>query len=72
MKKFFKILGISLLVVVLVVVGAGAWFIHRITNGKQVYEQEAPTLPDLPRFSVLVFSKTNAFRHGEAIEASLP
>ena len=72
MKKFLKIFGLIVLALVLLLGGAAAFFINRITNGKQVYETESPELPALPGYSVLIFSKTNAFRHGEAIEASLP
>ncbi len=40
-------------------------------GGVKVYETTPPTLPaDLPRPAVLVFSKTNAFRHEEAIPAA--
>lgn len=40
-------------------------------GGVKVYETEAPVLPaDLPRPAILVFSKTNAFRHEEAIPAA--
>lgn len=78
MTKMQKILRVILIVVVLVV----AWFaisayrnwdtIQRIfLGGVKVYETEAPTLPhDLPNPAVLVFSKTNAFRHEEAIPAA--
>jgi uncharacterized protein len=39
-------------------------------GGVKVYETEAPALPaDIPRPAILVFSKTNAFRHEEAIPA---
>ncbi len=40
-------------------------------GGVKVYETEAPALPDdLPRPAMLVFSKTNGFRHEEAIPAA--
>ena len=40
-------------------------------GGVKVYETEAPVIPaDLPRPAILVFSKTNAFRHEEAIPAA--
>jgi type 1 glutamine amidotransferase len=40
-------------------------------GGVKVYETEAPAIPaDLPRPAILVFSKTNAFRHEEAIPAA--
>jgi uncharacterized protein len=40
-------------------------------GGVKVYETTPPQLPaDLPRPSILVFSKTNGFRHEEAIPAA--
>ncbi len=40
-------------------------------GGKKIYETSPPTLlADLPRPAILVFSKTNAFRHEEAITAA--
>ena len=40
-------------------------------GGVKVYETEAPEVPaDLPRPAILVFSKTNGFRHEEAIPAA--
>ncbi len=65
---------------VLIVVGLLlAWFaislfrnwdtVQRVfLGGVKVYETEAPALPaDIARPAILVFSKTNAFRHEEAI-----
>ena len=40
-------------------------------GGLKVYEVTPPTIPaDLPRPAILVFSKTNGFRHEEAIPAA--
>lgn len=40
-------------------------------GGVKVYETQAPAVPaDLPRPAILVFSKTNGFRHEEAIPAA--
>lgn len=40
-------------------------------GGVKVYETEPPAVPaNLPRPAILVFSKTNAFRHEEAIPAA--
>ncbi|MCA9509331.1 MAG: ThuA domain-containing protein, partial [Myxococcales bacterium] len=36
------------------------------------HESVAPVLPELPRPAVLLFTKTNGFRHHEAIEAGVP
>ena len=73
MRKFFRILLYSLLGLVVIAALAMSVFMYKVKNGFPIYESEAPALPqDLNGFSVLVFSKTNGFRHGEAIEASLP
>jgi len=73
MRKFLKILLYSFLTVVLLAALAMATFIYKVKYGFPIYETEAPTLPQFSKnFAVLLFSKTNGFRHGEAIEASLP
>jgi len=71
MKKFLKIFlwSIASLVVVLGVLLAG--FIYKVKNGFPVsYETEAPAI-DIPadQTTVLLFSKSTGFRHGESIEA---
>lgn len=73
MKKLLKIVGLSLLgLVVLIVVGISL-FIYQMGNGFDTFEEIPPQLPaDLGENTVLIFSKTNGFRHGEAIKASLP
>ena len=73
MKRWLKILLFSILgVVLLLSIGMGV-FIYKVKYGFPIFESTAPELPaEMKDFSVLVFSKTNAFRHGEAIEASLP
>lgn len=73
MRKFFKIFLYSILgLFLLAAIGIGV-FMYKVKNGFPIYETEAPALPeDLNGFSVLVFSKTNGFRHGESIEAALP
>lgn len=49
------------------------FFIYKAKNGIPVYESRAPKLPEeMKDFSVLVFSKTNAFRHAGAIKAAIP
>lgn len=73
MKKALKITLYTLLVVILLAFTAGGLFIYKISYGFNFYETEAPKLPaNLGDRSVLLFSKTNAFRHGEAIKASIP
>ncbi|MEM6805446.1 MAG: ThuA domain-containing protein [Bacteroidota bacterium] len=73
MRKFLRIFIFSLItLVVLGAIGIGL-FIYKAKYGFPIYETEAPPLPEnLDGFSVLVFSKTNGFNHGDAIEASLP
>lgn len=74
MKKFFKILAWTVLVIIILLVGAGSLFFYKVQNGFPVsYETEKPELkiPENQK-AVLVFSKTTGFRHGESIEASLP
>lgn len=69
--------GCGLLVLGLVVALGLFLLINRETiqrmflGGVKVYETEAPAVPtDLPRPAILVFSKTNGFRHEEAIPAA--
>lgn len=69
--------GCGLFVLVLLaavgILVASQWdMIQRIfLGGVKVYESEAPALPDdLARPAILVFSKTNGFRHEEAIPAA--
>ncbi len=73
-----KILRIFLMVIgLLLVILAVQAFRYRDTiqrvflGGVKIYETQPPELPaSLPRPAVLVFSKTNAFRHEEAIPAA--
>jgi uncharacterized protein len=75
---FRKILKIFmwLLLILAVIVGILAYrnwdIIHRVfLGGLKVYETKPPVVPDnLPRPTILVFSKTNGFRHEEAIPAA--
>jgi uncharacterized protein len=74
-RKVLKLLGL-LLLAVMVLVAFGLWrnwdMIQRVfLGGVKVYETVPPRVPaDLPRPAILVFSKTNAFRHEEAIPAA--
>ncbi len=73
MNKFLKIAHYSILGLVLLALVAGGLFVYKTFYGFNFYDTDPPELPaDLGEQSVLVFSKTNAFRHDEAIEASLP
>jgi type 1 glutamine amidotransferase len=72
-RKIVKITGITLLLLVVGFVGFGGFIFYKAKYGINFYESEAPELPaDLGENAVLIFSKTNGFRHGAAIEASLP
>lgn len=68
--------GLWILLAALVVLGIGAmrnWdTIQRVfLGGLHVYETAPPTLPaDIKRPAILVFSKTNGYRHEEAIPAA--
>ncbi len=72
MRKFFKILGWTLLTFVVLLFAAGSLFIYKVKNGFPVsYETEKPSISipaDKP--AILLFSKTTGFRHGESIDAS--
>ncbi|MDF9796675.1 type 1 glutamine amidotransferase [Catalinimonas alkaloidigena] len=72
-RKILKISAFTVLSIALVAaLGLGA-FIYKVRYGFNFYETTAPELPaDLKSPAVLLFSKTNGFRHGEAIEASRP
>lgn len=75
LRKVLKIAGLLLLAIA-VVVGVGVWrnrdVIQRVfLGGVKVYETTPPQLPaQIQRPAILVFSKTNAFRHKEAIPAA--
>lgn len=72
-KKILKIIGILMLVAIVGIVGFGGFIYYKAKHGINFYESEAPDLPaNLGENAVLIFSKTNGFRHGDAIEASLP
>lgn len=68
-----KIVGISLAGLVLIAVIGMSLFIYKARYGFNFYETTPPELPtDLTENAILIFSKTNGYRHGDAIEASLP
>ncbi len=73
MKQVLKtLLYIVLTLITIVVINIG-FFIYKAKNGIPDYESRAPKLPtEMKDFSVLLFSKTNAFRHGGAIKAAIP
>lgn len=74
LRKILKIIGWLLLIFVLII--AVQAFRYRdiiqrtMLGGLHVHETVPPQIPaELPRPAILVFSKTNAFRHEEAIPA---
>ena len=72
MKRFLKILLLSLLGIIVLVGALAAGFVYKIKNGFPVsYETEVPAI-DFPakRTAVLLFSKSTGFRHEESIEAA--
>lgn len=73
MIKILKILGITILALLLLAAGALGLFIYDMGPGFDTFDTEPPELPeDIGPNSILVFSKTNGFRHGASIEASIP
>ena len=73
MKKILKIVLFSFLGLFVLLLIAGGLFIYKARYGFNFYESTPPDLPtNLGGKAVLLFSKTNGFRHGEAIETSLP
>lgn len=71
MRKFLKILLWSAGTIVLILAGSMSLFMYKIKNGFPVsYETEAPSIaiPEDKR-TVLLFSKSTGFRHGESIDA---
>ncbi|MCK5440341.1 MAG: ThuA domain-containing protein [Maribacter sp.] len=73
MKRKLKIVLFSILGLVLLLVLAAGTFIWKARYGINFYDSTPPELPaNLSGKTVLLFSKTNGFRHGEAIEASIP
>ncbi|MGC4034742.1 MAG: ThuA domain-containing protein [Chitinophagaceae bacterium] len=71
MKKFLKILGWSILILIILAVSGMALFIYKIKNGFPVsYETTIPSI-NFPKEqpAILLFSKSTGFRHSESIEA---
>ncbi len=72
LKKALKILGGTVAVLfVLALIMAGPT-LYRLFVGLNVYETVPPQLPtQLNETAILIFSKTNGFRHEEAIPAAI-
>tara|TARA_R110002051_G_scaffold48308_2_gene95304 strand:+ start:57263 stop:58129 length:867 start_codon:yes stop_codon:yes gene_type:complete len=72
-KRKLKIVFLSIFGLVLLLIMAMGVFMYKALYGINFYESTPPELPtDLSGKTVLLFSKTNGFRHDEAIEASIP
>lgn len=70
MKRFLKIAGFSFLGLFILLLIAGRVFWYKAQHGFDRFETEAPAFEaEESDRVVMLFSKTNAFRHGEAIEA---
>ncbi|MEM8509783.1 MAG: ThuA domain-containing protein [Bacteroidota bacterium] len=73
MKRVLKIIMKVFLGLVLLLIIAMGTFIWKARYGFNFYETDPHELPSyLSGKTVLLFSKTNGFRHGEAIETALP
>ena len=71
-RKLKIVLKIFLGLVLLLIIAMGA-FIWKARYGFNFYETDPHELPsNLSGKTVLLFSKTNGFRHGEAIETAIP
>ncbi|HAI38133.1 MAG TPA: ThuA domain-containing protein, partial [Maribacter sp.] len=72
-KRKIKIALLAIAGVVLLIVMGMGIFIYKAFYGINFDDSNPPELPaNLTGNTVLVFSKTNGFRHDDAIEASLP
>jgi type 1 glutamine amidotransferase len=73
MRLVLRILKWTLLAMLLVVLLLVVWIgpqAYRAFYPKRDYDQVAPAVPaSFPHPAILLFSKTNGFRHGDAIEA---
>jgi type 1 glutamine amidotransferase len=75
-RRFWKIVRWALLAILLVVVGLALWIgpmAYSALYPSHDHDKAAPVLPArFDRPAILVFSKTNGFRHGDAIAAAGP
>lgn len=70
MKKWLKRIGMVVGSLVLLGVLFIGYFMFRVTKGMPFYETEIPNIEFAEgKKSILLFSKTNGFVHGEAIDA---
>ncbi|MFC3878670.1 ThuA domain-containing protein [Algoriphagus namhaensis] len=68
----FKILGLIVGVLLLLIVLGGGLFVYKVKNGFPVSYETDPADISIPQegIKVLLFSKTTGFRHGESIQAA--
>ncbi|APQ16129.1 ThuA domain-containing protein [Maribacter hydrothermalis] len=72
-KRKLKIVLLSIFGLVLLLFMAMGVFVYKARYGINFYDSKPPELPtDLSGKAVLLFSKTNGFRHGEAIDGAIP
>jgi hypothetical protein len=70
-KRIFKWLALAVAILVLGLGGFVAYGLYSVYYGKHVYETVPPELPvHLSDTAILIFSKTNGYRHDEAIPAA--
>ncbi len=76
MRTFKKILKWALIALLVLVLGLALWIgpmTYSALYPSHEHDKVQPAVPaSFPQPAVLVFSKTNGFRHGEAIDASKP
>ncbi len=71
--KIFKWIGITIGLLILLAVLGISLFIYKAKYGINFYDTTPHEITEKPgEKSVLIITKTNGFRHGEAIEASSP
>ena len=72
MKKILKRLLLGIGIIILLLFLAGGVFIYKVKYGFPIYESTPPEINETFKpTAVLVFSKTNGFRHGEGIEGAI-
>ncbi len=72
LKKILIIIGSTILGLILIAFISISLFIYNMGDGFDTFEDTPPQLPaNLNEKAILIFSKTNGFRHGDAIEAAI-
>ena len=71
MKKLLKRLVLFVFLLLFIVIGGIGLFGYKAKYGFAIYDDEPPEIPQLDTdIRILLFQKTNGFRHGEAIKES--